>query len=83
MFSYYILPSIYVLLLFIFSLFKPVRFEVTVSEFQRVTMKSVLLAVLALTFTTSPLTQFYGFWFNITLVLSLIRVVMRVRQQKK
>lgn len=83
MFSYYILPSIYVLLLFIFSLFKPVRFEVTVSEFQRVTMKSVLLAVLALTFTTSPLTQFYGFWFNITLVLSFIRVVMRVRQQKK
>lgn len=83
MFSYYILPSIYVLLLFIFSLFKPDRFEVTVSEFQRVTMKSVLLAVLALTFTTSPLTQFYGFWFNITLVLSLIRVVMRVRQQKK
>lgn len=83
MFSYYILPSIYVLLLFIFSLFKPARFEVTVSEFQRVTMKSVLLAVLALTFTTSPLTQFYGFWFNITLVLSLIRVVIRVRQQKK
>lgn len=83
MFSYYILPSIYVLLLFIFSLFKPDRFEVTVSEFQRVTMKSVLLAVLALTFTTSPLTQFYGFWFNITLVLSLIRVVIRVRQQKK
>ncbi|MEX0381503.1 hypothetical protein AB3K25_00870 [Leuconostoc sp. MS02] len=83
MFSYYILPTIYMLLLFIFSLLKPERFAITASEFQRVTMKAVLFAMLALTLTTSTLTQFYGFWFNITLLLSLIRVVMRIRQQKK
>ncbi|WP_294973988.1 hypothetical protein [uncultured Leuconostoc sp.] len=83
MFSYYILPTSYMLLLFIFSLLKPARFAITASEFKRVTMKAVLLAILVLTLTTSTLTQFYGFWFNITLFLSLIRVFMRVRQQKK
>ncbi|ADG40789.1 MULTISPECIES: hypothetical protein [Leuconostoc] len=83
MFSYYVLPTIYILLLVIFSLLKPERFTITASEFQRVTTKAVLLAILAVTLTTSTLTQVYGFWFNITLFLSLIRVVTRVRQQKK
>lgn len=82
MFAYYILPTIYVILLFIFSSLKPDRFAITVNEFQSVMMKSLLLAFLAVTITNSGLTRFYGLWFNVTLLFSMGRVITRVRQQK-
>ncbi|KAA8371436.1 hypothetical protein FE410_00420 [Leuconostoc carnosum] len=82
MFAYYILPTIYVILLFIFSSLKPDRFAITVNEFQSVMMKSLLLAFLAVTITNSGLTRFYGLWFNVTLLFSMGRVIARVRQQK-
>ena len=80
MFTYYILPTIYIILLFIFSLLKPVRFAITADEFQGLMMKSLLLALLAMTIADSGLTRFYGLWFNVTLLFSIGRVISRIKK---
>lgn len=80
MFTYYILPTIYIILLFIFSLLKPVRFAITANKFQGLMMKSLLLALLAMTIADSGLTRFYGLWFNVTLLFSIGRVISRIKK---
>ena len=65
MFSYYILPTGYLIVLFAFSLLKPIRFVVTMYEFQGLMIKSVVLAIFGLFSQHSILTQFYGIWFRV------------------
>ena len=48
MFSYYILPTGYLIVLFAFSLLKPIRFVVTMYEFQGLMIKSVVLGIFGL-----------------------------------
>ena len=79
MFSYYILPTGYLIVLFAFSLLKPIRFVVTMYEFQGIMIKSVVLAIFGLFSQHSILTQFYGIWFNVTLIFSISRVFIKTQ----